>query len=81
MMLHTKYQDSRPLGFRQEYFFMFFPKPMLTCTPWGVGNFWPQGYNVNKLGLKVHLMMLHSKYQGKKILSFHLENLFLACLT
>ena len=24
MMLHTKYQDSRPFGFRQEDFFMFF---------------------------------------------------------
>ena len=23
MMLHTKYQGSRPGGFRQEYFFMF----------------------------------------------------------
>ena len=23
MMLHTKYQDSRPCGFRQEDFFMF----------------------------------------------------------
>ena len=26
MMLHTKYQDSRPCSFRQEDFFMFFPK-------------------------------------------------------
>ena len=24
MMLHTKYQDSRPNDFRQEDFFMFF---------------------------------------------------------
>ena len=24
MMLHTKYQDFRPCGFRQEDFFMFF---------------------------------------------------------
>ena len=23
MMLYTKYQGSRPCGFRQEYFFMF----------------------------------------------------------
>ena len=25
MMLHTKYQGSRPYGFRQEDFSMFFP--------------------------------------------------------
>ena len=25
MMLHTKYQGSRPCGFRQEDLFMFFP--------------------------------------------------------
>ena len=25
MMLHTKYQGSRPCGFRQEDFFMFLP--------------------------------------------------------
>ena len=25
MMLHTKYQDSMPYGFRQEDFFVFFP--------------------------------------------------------
>ena len=38
MMLHTKYQGSRPCGFRQEDFFE------------GGGHFWPQGYNLNKLG-------------------------------
>ena len=50
-MLHTKYQDSRTCGFRQEDFFMFFPikayvKPVTTRR----GFFWPQGYNLNKLG-------------------------------
>ena len=25
MMLHTKYQGTRPFGFRREDFFMFFP--------------------------------------------------------
>ena len=25
MMLHTKYQGSRPFGFRREDFFMFLP--------------------------------------------------------
>ena len=51
MMLHTIYQGSRPCGFRQEDFFMFLPiksyvKPV---TP-EAGHFWPQGYNLNKLG-------------------------------
>ena len=50
MMLHTKYQGSRPCGFRPEDFFIFLPikayvKPV---TP-GRGHFWPQGYNLNKL--------------------------------
>ena len=51
MMIHTKYQGSRPCGFRQEFFFMFLPikayvKPV---TP-EAGHFWPQGHNLNKLG-------------------------------
>ena len=51
MMLHTKYQDSRPCGFKQEDFFMFLPikdyvKPV---TP-RRDHFWPKGYNFNKLG-------------------------------
>ena len=51
MMLHTKYQGSRPCGFIQEDFFMFLPikayvKPVIP----GAGPFWPQGYYLNKLG-------------------------------
>ena len=51
MMLHTKYQGSRPCGFRQENLFMFLPKntyvkPVTLMR----GHFWPQGYNLNKLG-------------------------------
>ena len=39
-MLHTKYQDSKPYGFRQEHVFTFFPYLGLykTCDP-GVGPF------------------------------------------
>ena len=49
-MLHTKYQSSRPYGFRQD-FLMFLPikayvKPV---TP-KAGHFWPHGYNLSKLG-------------------------------
>ena len=50
MMLHTKYQGSRPCGYRQEDFHCF---PYLslckTCDPRG-GSFWPQEQNLNKHG-------------------------------
>ena len=50
MMLHTKYQGSRPCGFRQEDFFMFLPilVDVKLVTP-RRGDFWPQGHNLNKL--------------------------------
>ena len=31
MMLHTKYQGSRPCAFRQEDFFMFLPIDISLC--------------------------------------------------
>ena len=43
MMLHTKY------FFRQESFESFFPIYVKQVTH-RVGSFWPQGYNLNKLG-------------------------------
>ena len=50
MMLHTKYLGSKPYGFRKDFFHVF---PYIglgkICDP-GVGHFWPQGYNLNKLG-------------------------------
>ena len=51
MMLHTKYQGSRPYGFRQEDFFMF---PYISLyvnhvTP-RAGRYWPKGHNLNNLG-------------------------------
>ena len=51
MMLHTKYQGSRPYGFRQEYFFQIFPYISICkqCDP-GVGPFLAQGHNLNKPG-------------------------------
>ena len=52
-MLRTKYQSSKPYGFRQEDFFHVFPYTLIrlckTCDP-RVGHFWHQGYNLNKLG-------------------------------
>ena len=51
MMLHTKYQGSRPYGFRQEDFYMFFPKYVyVKHVTLGAGPLWPQGYNLNRLG-------------------------------
>ena len=51
MMLHTKYQGSKPCGFRQEDFFMFLPVKAYVkhVTPWQ-GHSWPKGHNLNKLG-------------------------------
>ena len=43
-------------------------------TP-GAVPFWPQGYNLIKLG-KVHLVMLHTKYQGSRTYGFRQEDLF-----
>ena len=60
MMLHTKYQDSRPYGLRQEDFFMFLLSMLYrqefvhvfhyislykTCDPQGGAIFGPQGHD------------------------------------
>ena len=51
MMVHTKYQGSRPYGFRQEVFFMFFPiLAYVKHVTKDAGHFWSLGYNLNKLG-------------------------------
>ena len=49
-MLHTKYQGSKPYGFRQKVFFMFFLISIYkTCDRWG-GAILDQGHNLNVLG-------------------------------
>ena len=51
MMLHTKYQGSKPYGFRQEdFFYVFLIQAYAKHVTPGAGQFWPQGYNLNKLG-------------------------------
>ena len=51
MMLHTKYQGSRPCGLILEDYFTFsLYKPMLNMQPPGQDHFWPKGYSLNKLG-------------------------------
>ena len=52
MMLHTKYQGSRPCGFRREVFFMYLPiKANVKHVTPEAGPFLAQGYNLNKLGI------------------------------
>ena len=44
MMLHTKYQDSRPCDFRQEVFFHVFPiKAYVKHVTQGAGPFLTPG--------------------------------------
>ena len=52
MMLPTKYQGSRPYGFRQKYFFNVFPYISLCklFDPWAE-PFLAKGHNLNKLGI------------------------------
>ena len=48
-MLQTKYQGSRPCGFRQEDCFMFpYISLCKTCDP-RTGPFWSQRHNLNNL--------------------------------
>ena len=49
MMLHIKYQGSRPSGFRQEDFFMFSLYVYAKHETPGAGLFWAPGHNLNKL--------------------------------
>ena len=51
MILYTKYQNSRPCGFRQEDFFtlLLILAYVKHVNPWR-GNFWPQSYYLNELG-------------------------------
>ena len=50
-MLHTKYQSSMPSIFREEEFWRW--PSLFQCSnlwPPGWGQFWPQGFHMNKLG-------------------------------
>ena len=76
MMLHTKYQGSKPCGFRLEDFFMFLPiKTYVKHVTSGRGHFWPKGHILNKLG-RGPLGVLHTKYQGSRPYDFRQEDIF-----
>ena len=82
MMLNTKYQGSRPCGFRQEDFVTFsYISLCKTCDPQGQaflapgpGQFWPKGYNLNKLDRGPLGVMLNTKYQQSRLSSFRQED-------
>ena len=77
-MLHTKYQSSRPCGFRQEDLFYVSPYISLckACDPWGVAIFDPRGLIRTKL-VEVHQMMLQTNYQGSRPCGFRQEDFFM----
>ena len=70
MMLHIKYQGSRPFCFRQEDFFIFSPIDAYIkyVTP-VQGHFGPSGITLTN-SVEVHQVMLHIKYQGSMPCSF-----------
>ena len=75
MLLHTKYQSSRPSGFRLDESLGFrYVNLCKTCDTW-VGPFWPQGYNLNSF-VGFYLMILHTKYQGSRHCGFIPEDFF-----
>ena len=77
VMLHTKYQSSRPYGFRQEDFYV---SPYISlsnaCDPWGVAFFGPRGLISTNL-VEVNQMMLHTKYQGTRPCGLRQEDFFM----
>ena len=52
MLLHSKYQGSRPCGFKQEDFVLRFFSYISLCKTCDlrVEPFLPHGHNLNKLG-------------------------------
>ena len=81
MMLHIKYQCSRPCGFRQEDFFHAFHHISLckTCDPQGGAIFGLRGMIWTSL-VEVNHVMLHTKYQDSRPYGFRQEELFMFLL-
>ena len=79
MMLHTKYQDTRPCGFKQEDFFMFLPikdyvKPVTPeALPFLAQGRGPRAIISTNL-VEVHLMILHTKTQSARPCGFRQED-------
>ena len=74
MMLHTKYQYSRPCGFTQENCLMFsLYKPML---PLRRDHLLPQGHNLNKLGRS---LLGYATYQISRLYVVWLYTKIVSC--
>ena len=73
MMLHTKYQGSMACGFRHEEFYTF--SLCKTFEPPGDAIFGPRGLILPNLAV-VHLVMIHTRYQGSKPCGFEQDEFF-----
>ena len=69
MMLHTKYQGSRPCGFRQKDFSTF---SLYNVTP-GQAIFSPRAIMSINL-VKLYWVMLITKYQESRLSEFRQED-------
>ena len=74
-MLRTKYISSGTYGFREEDFFLFFPryKSMGANESRGVINFDPRGMVV-RIYVDDHLTLLHTKYLSSGPYGFREED-------
>ena len=72
-LVHTKYQGSRPCGFRQEDFFTF--SLFKTFYPQGGAIFDPRGI-IWTYFVEVHKVMLNTKYQGSWPCGFRQKDFF-----
>ena len=77
MILYTKYQSSRPCGFRQENFFMLLPLKAYVkhVTPGARAIFGNRAIILTNL-VEVHKVMLHTKYQNSKPYGFRQDFLY-----
>ena len=80
-MLHTKYQGSKPSGFRQDDFYVSIIAYVKHVTP-GAGHCWPTGLNLVAFSTKyAYSVFLDDGTQCSVILTvlfyYHLITLFL----
>ena len=84
MMRHTKYQDCRSYGFRQEEFYMFFTISAYVkhVTP-GVRPFLVPRGRIRSNWVELHQVMLNTKNQDSRPYGFRQKDffVFLPCKT
>ena len=80
MMLHTKYQGSRPNGSDKKMFSCFsIFKPMKSMCPLGGAIFASRGIICKNL-VEVHKMTIYTKLQGSRPCGFNQEVFFMFSL-